>query len=243
MNLTVCILAGGEGKRMKSTLPKVLHLFKGKPMIVQVINRSLELSAKKIIIITGKHNELIQKTVKEYVDDESFKKLRFVIQEIPLGTGDAVKCTLNYYENDEDVLILNGDTPNISTELLNKFINSKGENKLLISEIDDPFGYGRIIMNNSDEIQKIVEEKDCDENEKRVNKINSGIYLIKSENLINYIPLIKNNNSSKEFYLTDIIEIMLQNNIKSYGYLIDRSDNNLILGVNTREQLNNLEKM
>lgn len=243
MNLTVCILAGGEGKRMKSTLPKVLHLFKGIPMIVQVINRSLELNAQKIIIITGKHNELIQKTIKQYLDDESFKKLRFVIQEIPLGTGDAVKCTLNYYENNEEVLILNGDTPNISSELLKKFINSKGENKLLISEIDDPFGYGRIIMDNSDEIHKIVEEKDCNENEKKVNKINSGIYFIKSVNLKKFIPLIKNNNSSKEFYLTDIIEIMLQNSIKSYGYLINKSENNLILGVNTIEQLNNLENI
>ena len=243
MNLTVCILAGGEGKRMKSTLPKVLHLFKGKPMIVQVINRSLELNAQKIIIITGKHNELIQKTVKEYIDEDSFKKLRFVIQETPLGTGHAVKCTLNYYENDEDVLILNGDTPNISTELLKKFINSKGENKLLISEIDDPFGYGRIIMNNSDQIQKIVEEKDCNEYEKKVNKINSGIYLIKSNNLINYIPLIKNINSSKEFYLTDIIEIMLNYKINTYGYLINKIENNLILGVNTKEQLNNLENI
>ena len=243
MNLTVCILAGGEGKRMKSTLPKVLHLFKGKPMIVQVINRSLELNAQKIIIITGKHNELIQKTIKEYLDDESFKKLSFVIQEIPLGTGDAVKCTLNYYENDEDVLILNGDTPNISVELLNKFINSKGENKLLISEIDDPFGYGRIIMGDSDEIEKIIEEKDCNIYEKKVNKINSGIYFMKSANLKKFIPFIKNNNSSREFYLTDIIEIMLNYKINTYGYLIDKLENNLILGVNTIEQLNNLEKI
>lgn len=243
MNLTVCILAGGEGKRMKSTLPKVLHLFKGKPMIVHVINISLELNAQKIIIITGKHNELIQKTIKEYLDNESFKKLRFVIQENPLGTGDAVKCTLNYYEIDENVLILNGDTPNISTELLNKFISSKGNNKLLISEIDNPYGYGRIIMNSSDEIQKIVEEKDANIEEKKTNKINSGIYLLESNNLINYVPLISNNNASKEYYLTDIIEIMLNKHINTYGYLINKNDNHLILGVNTREQLINLENL
>lgn len=243
MNLTVCILAGGEGKRMKSTLPKVLHLFKGKPMIVHVINISLELNAQKIIIITGKHNELIQKTIKEYLDNESFKKLRFVIQENPLGTGDAVKCTLNYYEIDENVLILNGDTPNISKELLNKFISSKGNNKLLISEIDNPYGYGRIIMNSFDEIQKIVEEKDANIEEKKTNKINSGIYLLESNNLINYVPLISNNNASKEYYLTDIIEIMLNKHINTYGYLINKNDNHLILGVNTREQLINLENL
>ena len=243
MKLTVCILAGGLGKRMNSTLPKVCHLFKNRPMIVHVIYNALELKAEKIIIITGKYNEIIQETIKKYIDIELFSKLLFVEQNEPLGTGHAVKCSLKEYNIDENVLILNGDTPNLSNKLLSKFVNDNSINKLLISEIDNPCGYGRIIMNNKNEIQKIVEEKDASEEEKKINKINSGIYLIQSKYLLEFIPLIQNNNKSNEYYLTDIIEIMINHKINIYGYLIDKKDNNLILGVNTIEQLNNLEEM
>lgn len=242
MRLSICILAGGEGKRMKSTLPKVLHLFKFKPMIVHVIEKSLELNPNKIIIVTGKHNNLIQKTIKKFIDEKYYSKITFVIQETPLGTGHAISCTLDKYVDNEMVLILNGDTPNITTDLLQKFTN-KQENRLLISEIDEPKGYGRIIMNTQNEIQKIVEEKDATESEKKINKINSGIYYLKSINLIQYIPKIKNNNKQNEYYLTDIVEILIENNNNIKGYLIDKEDNNLILGVNTIEQLNNLENL
>ena len=166
MNLSICILAGGEGKRMNSTLPKVCHLFKNKPMIVHVIIQALLLNPLKIVIVTGKYNELIQKTIKQYIDYTNYNKISFVIQENPMGTGHAMLCTLNEYLIDDKVLILNGDSPNITSELLGKFIN-QGDNKLLISEIDNPFGYGRIIMNDKNEIRKIVEEKDTSEEEKK----------------------------------------------------------------------------
>jgi len=243
MKLNICILAGGEGKRMKSDLPKVCHLFKNKPMIVHIIEKSLELNADKIIIITGKHNLKIQETIQKYISTDIFEKLKFVIQETPLGTGHAVQCTLNEYNNNVNVLILNGDTPNLSIQLLNKFISSIGDNKLLISEIDNPTGYGRIIMDNKNQIIKIVEEKDCNDEERKTNKINSGIYLLNSNDLKKYLPLLKNNNKSKEYYLTDIIEIFRNNQIYTNGYLIEKYENDFILGVNTKEQLMNLEKM
>lgn len=242
MRLTVCILAGGEGKRMKSNLPKVLHLFKHKPMIVHIIEKSLELNTEKIIIITGKHNNLIQKTIKEFINNDQFNKLSFVIQHNPMGTGHAVSCTLNEYVNNESVLILNGDTPNLTKELLFKFIQNHN-NKILISEIDDPTGYGRIILNNQNNIVKIVEEKDTNTQERLVKLINSGIYFIESKNLIKYIPLIKNKNIQSEYYLTDIIELMILDNIDIKGHLINKDENQLILGVNTAEQLHNLEKL
>lgn len=242
MNLSICILAGGEGKRMNSTLPKVCHLFKNIPMIIHVVNQALELNPNKIIIVTGKHNELIQSTIKKYINIDIFHKFSFVIQETPMGTGHAILCTLGEYLENDKVLILNGDTPKITSLLLKDFID-KGCNNLLISEIDDPFGYGRIIMNDKNEIQKIVEEKDASEEEKTINKINSGIYLIESKNLLEYIPLIKNNNKQKEYYLTDIIELMLNDHKEISGYLINKRDNNLILGVNTIDQLNNLEEI
>ena len=244
MNLSICILAGGNGKRMKSELPKVCVLFKGMPMIVHIINNALKLNTQKIIIITGKYNEFIQNTIKSWINDNDFKKLTFIIQEEALGTGHAVKCSIDCFEKNEEVLILNGDTPNLSFRLLNDFIfYKKGYNKLLISEVDNPSGYGRILMNNENEILKIIEEKDANHIEKKINKINSGIYLINSIDLKQYVNLIQNNNHSNEYYLTDIIELMQLNKIKTYGYIIDKSMNYEILGVNTLEQLNDLEKL
>ena len=156
MRISVCILAGGEGKRMNSTLPKVLHLFKSKPMIVHVIEKSFKLSPERIIIVTGRYNNLIQKTIKQFIEEKYYDKLIFVIQETPMGKGHAISCTLRNYNEDERVLILNGDTPNIRSNLLQKFTN-RYESRLLISVIEEPAGYGRIIMNEKDEIQKIVE--------------------------------------------------------------------------------------
>ena len=246
-NINVCILAGGQGKRMKTELPKVCVNFKGIPMIVHVIKKSLELKVKKIIIITGKFNEIIQNTIKPWINIDDFNNLVFVIQEEPLGTGHAVKCSIGKYDYDninEQVLILNGDCPNLSVELLRNFIEfENGKNKLLISCIKNPYGYGRIMINNENEILKIVEEKDANEEEKKVNKINSGIYLLRSCDLAKYILFITNNNKSNEYYLTDIIEIMLNNEIKTYGYLIDEKYNNEIMGINTLEQLKELENL
>ena len=246
-NINVCILAGGQGKRMKSELPKVCVNFKGIPMIVHVIKKSLELNVKKIIIITGKFNELIKNTIKPWISIDEFNKLVFIIQDEPLGTGHAVKCSIGSYDlNDinEQVLIVNGDCPNLSVELLIKFIEfESSKNKLLISCIENPNGYGRIMINNENEILRIVEEKDADEEEKKINKINSGIYLLRSCDLAKYILFITNNNKSNEYYLTDIIEIMLNSEIKTYGYLINEKYNNEIMGINTIDQLKELENL
>ena len=243
MNLVITILAGGLGKRMKSDLPKVLHLFKEKPMIVHIIEQSFKLKPNKIIIITGKFNDIIQETLRNYFDEEQFKQFIFVIQETPLGTGHAVSCCLSNYSKNENVLILNGDTPKLNQSLLEKFIYSSKDNLLMTCELDDPHGYGRIIKNKKNQIQKIVEEKDASEEERKIKNVNSGIYKIKGEHLINYIPLIENKNKQNEYYLTDIIEILLKNNEQLLNYTISKEENNLILGVNTKEQLEDLENL
>lgn len=243
MNLVVTILAGGLGKRMNSDLPKVLHLFKNKPMLIHIIEQSLLLKPKKIVIITGKFDLLIRDTVQKYIPMINLTKISFIVQDTPLGTGHAIKCCLSQFDNNSNVLILNGDTPKINHELLLKFINSSEENSLLTCNIDDSTGYGRIINNDQGNILKIVEEKDASEEEKKIKIINSGIYKIKSQDLLNFIPQIKNNNKQKEYYLTDIIELFTQNNIKIQSYIINNDENKYILGVNTIEQLINLEKI
>lgn len=239
MNLCVTILAGGLGKRMQSSLPKVLHLWKGKPMLVHVIEQSLFLNPSTILIVTGKFNDLIQETVSKYV---SSTKLQFVMQETPLGTGHAVQCCLPYIKKEDDVLILNGDTPNIQQKLLTNFI-SINKNALITCTFDDPEGYGRIVVNRENQIEKIVEEKDASEEEKGIQQVNSGIYKINGEDLLELIPKIDNHNKQNEYYLTTIIELLNKHKRQICAHLISKEDNAYVKGVNTKEQLEYLEKM
>ena len=241
-NLVITIMAAGEGKRMNSSLPKVLHKFNDIPMLVRIIKESLIIS-NKIIIITGKYDELIKKTINEYILDMlELQKLQYVQQQNPCGTGDAIKSTLHLYNKNELVLILNGDMPLINSKLLNKFIYDGTNNSIMVSNLAKPTGYGRIIYeNHNKKFIKIQEEKDCTEDQKNITIVNCGLYKFESELLLKYIPEIKNNNNQKEYYLTDILEILINNNYKIDTYLLDESDNKYIMGVNNQEELKNLE--
>ena len=131
-SLTLTIMAAGEGKRMKSPIPKVLHLFYEKPFLIRILLECYKLSPNKIIIITGKYDELIKDTIRNYFLSNNmcgFDKIIFVKQSEPLGTGNAIYSTLPFYESNENVLILNGDMPLISYNVLNYFIKDKYENK------------------------------------------------------------------------------------------------------------------
>ena len=244
-NIVITIMAAGEGKRMNSSLPKVLHKFNDIPMLVRIIKESLIIS-NKIIIITGKYDELIKKTINEYILDEmELQKLQYIQQKNPCGTGDAIKSTLHLYNKNELIVILNGDMPLINSKLLNKFINDGTNNSIMVCNLEKPTGYGRIIYdnnNNNNKFIKIQEEKDCTEDQKNITIVNCGLYKFDSELLIKYIPEIKNNNNQKEYYLTDILEILINNKYKIDTYLLDESDNKYIMGVNNQEELKNLEK-
>jgi bifunctional UDP-N-acetylglucosamine pyrophosphorylase/glucosamine-1-phosphate N-acetyltransferase len=235
-HLVVTILAGGEGKRMRSDIPKVLHLFKEKPMLARIIDSVRELNPKKIIIVTGKFHHMIIQTLSKYID---IFGLVFVKQSEPLGTGHAIKCCLDEYEPDNKVLILNGDTPLITSSVLQKFIEGcHGCCNVLAAKFDNPFGYGRIIYDKDGDFTGIVEEKDCSESQRKINIINGGIYYINGFILKNFIPLISNNNVQKEFYLTDIVKTVKD---KSWNVIstvvLDESDTRYISGVNTPEEL------
>jgi hypothetical protein len=240
MNLTITILAAGEGKRMRSNIPKVLHLFQGKPMLVSIIETSKNLDAKKIIIITGKHDVLIKETISRYMDIDN---LVFIQQGTPLGTGDAIKSCLPSYNKEDKVLILNGDMPLINKEILKKFIDaSQYDMNILVARFSNPTGYGRIVYNEKKEFMEIVEEKDCSPEQKKIDIINSGLYYINAELLIKYIPMIENRNSQKEYYLTDIVKIIKHNEeININTFLICQDENKFISGVNTLEELEMLE--
>jgi UDP-N-acetylglucosamine diphosphorylase/glucosamine-1-phosphate N-acetyltransferase len=242
-NLVITILAAGEGKRMKSDVPKVLHLFNGKPMLVRIIETTLLLNPKKIVIITGKFHELIKTTLSDYFDINN-SIIEFVIQKIPQGTGDAIRCCLSCYDKGDKVLILNGDMPLINKEVLEKFIQNSNNSdmSILVARLTNPYGYGRIIFNEEGEFTQIIEEKDCNEEQKKMNIVNSGLYFITSEILQLYIPFIENINAQKEYYLTDIVKIVKENKkTQIHTYLIDEKENSIISGVNTPEELFKLE--
>ncbi len=251
-------MAGGLGKRMESDLPKVLHNVYSiinsnlptnigmmeykyflKPMIVHVIETALQLNPSKIFIITGQYKDIIEQIINQYINFQD--KIEYVMQHKALGTGHAIKCCLTNFEKypNEPTLILSGDVPLISIQTLNNLL-ADNTNKLLVTELDNPFGCGRIILNSENQIIKIIEEKDCLESEKLVKLVNCGIYQLNSTVLCNLIPKITNNNKANEYYLTDIIEIMINNNIPIEYYELEKYKNYEIKNVNTKKDLEEL---
>ena len=156
---------------MNSDLPKVLHKIKGKPMILHILEKSIELNVNKIIIVVGKHYNVIKETIEKYIEKNILDtKINFVLQNSPLGTGDAIKCCKNILskcpEYINKVCILSGDVPLIKKETISNMLFNFQNSKILIAKINNPYGYGRIIIRNN-KIEKIVEEKDCTVEEKK----------------------------------------------------------------------------
>lgn len=237
--IATIILAAGKGTRMDSNIPKVLHKLNGTSLIEHVINISNKLNCSKIIAVIGHQKEVVRHSL------ENHKNLEFAEQNEQKGTAHAVKmCFKNLKEFSGDVLILSGDVPLISLETLKKLIDSKikfgAKAAVLTAEIDNPHGYGRIIRDSKNELNKITEHKDCSENELKVNEINAGIYIIENKFLFKYIPKIGNNNTQSEYYLPDLINLMVKD---GYFTSIYKTKNiTEISGVNSKEQLHNLEE-
>ena len=172
------ILAAGAGTRMKSQKPKVLHEICGKPMLQHVIDTAHELNVDQIVVVVGHGAEKVQEAIEDNVD--------YVYQEEQLGTGHAVMQAKSFFENYKgNVLVLYGDTPFISAKTLQKFMEYHKENHLdatiLTAKIEDPTSYGRIIRNKKGQIKAIVEHKDANAEQLKINEINSGMYYFKAD--------------------------------------------------------------
>ncbi len=232
------ILAAGEGKRMNSKLPKMLHPILGAAMIEHVIRSCCAIS-EQLFVVTGHGGDEVQAYVRNNLGDIN-QKLSFVDQPEQKGTGHAVLMAEPYLDthSESDVLVLYGDVPNVTSETLNKFIEThKKENAAitLISAVTEkPYGYGRIIRENG-VFTKIVEEKDVNEQERHVKEINTGVYLFKEKHLCAALKLLNNNNAQHEYYLTDTLEI-----VKGFGLptgIYCSEDFAEFSGVNTKVQL------
>lgn len=235
---TSVILAAGMGTRMKSKMPKVLHKVCGKPLSKWVIDASKAAGADKVCAVVGHKAE----TVKEVFGDVC----EFALQTEQKGTGHAVMQAIDVIKNSKgEVVILNGDTPLITAETINKAIeyhkNNGNQATVITAILDDATGYGRIVRDNDGSVLKIVEQKDASEEEKKINEVNSGMYVFDAQSLVYALDKITPNNAQGEYYLTDTLEILLSAGKKIGGYAI--SDNDEIRGINDRVQLNEAEKI
>ncbi|RHW75884.1 bifunctional UDP-N-acetylglucosamine diphosphorylase/glucosamine-1-phosphate N-acetyltransferase GlmU [Colwellia sp. RSH04] len=199
MSLSVVILAAGKGTRMRSSLPKVLHPVADKPMVGHVIDSARHLGAENIYVVYGFGGELLKA---EVTGDD----LTFVEQKEQLGTGHAVDQASPYLKDDEDVLVLYGDVPLTKVSTLNSLLSVKPDNgmALLTVHLANPTGYGRIVRDGAT-VVGIVEQKDANAEQLRINEANTGILLANGKDLKRWLSGLSNNNAQGEYYLTDII--------------------------------------
>ncbi|MBC7741689.1 MAG: bifunctional UDP-N-acetylglucosamine diphosphorylase/glucosamine-1-phosphate N-acetyltransferase GlmU [Bdellovibrionaceae bacterium] len=231
MKSTAIILAGGQGTRMKSALPKVLHPVAGRPMIVRIVDSCRKADVTDIRIVVG-HGQNLVKTVLEPLAIQTY------VQKEQLGTADAVKAAdLNSLEG--TVLIMNGDHPLISAQDIKNFMSDFREQKLDLAvvtvELKNPAEFGRAVRNSNKQLVSIVEAKDASADTLKIKEVATGIYIAKAEVLQKLIPKIKNENSKKEYYLPDLIELAFTSNLKVQAILSENAD--VSHGVNTQAEL------
>lgn len=228
-SIDVIILAAGEGKRMGEGPPKVLRLLNGVPLLQHIINTVTQLkNVNQIyIVVSEKTKEVISSTINS-------NTINYLVQGNSKGTAKAVEPYVSIKNKAQFALILAGDTPLISKEILDSFIKSVHMNAGIIGfRPTDAKQYGRIINN------KIIEYKDCNEIERNITLCNTGVYMISTIILERYLPFITNDNVQKEYYLTDIFNFNFSKSI----YEIDKSNSYLFQGVNTLEDLQELQNL
>jgi UDP-N-acetylglucosamine pyrophosphorylase len=230
----VLIMAGGLGKRMNSELPKVLHELNGLPIIVHVLKSVLNIDATSIIyIIVGAFRDQIEKVVNQHFFKSDY--FRYINQPEPLGTGHAIQCCLPVLQqqfSSVKVLVLSGDVPFFSTQSMRDVMNIQSKATIVATQMEDPYGYGRIIKSELE--LRIVEEKDCTDEEKQVKMVNCGIYAFENETLCQNLPKIKNENAQNEYYLTSIFET-IQGKVGFYEIPAEKQYE--VCGINTPDQL------
>lgn len=236
------ILAAGQGTRMKSDIPKILHKVCGKEMIRYVIEASTKSGIDKNIVVLGHGKEKVGYNIKD-MNVETVEQP--IGDDLPYGTGCAVMAAEEFIGDEDMVLILCGDGPLISEETLRSFIAYHEENQyvatIMTAYLDNPTGYGRIVRKEDGSIDKIVEEKDASEEIKKIKEINTGIYCFKGRVLKYALKKIKRDNSQKEYYLTDTIKVLNDEGAKVGAWVLEDAED--IKAVNDRVQLAEVSKI
>ncbi len=241
MNLHIVILAAGQGKRMYSQTPKVLHHLAGKPMLAQVVETAQQLNPNAIHVIYGHGGEQIKKSLPDL-------PVHWVHQAEQLGTGHAVMQALPHVPPESLVLVLSADVPLIQTQTLQALIECgtttnvhQSTLALLVAHLDNPYGLGRIIRDNQAKVCSIVEEKDANEQEKNIKEIYTGICCAKAADFAKWLPQLGNHNAQGEYYLTEIIALAVKAQTPITTMTV--ADPVEVQGVNNRLQLQQLERI
>jgi bifunctional UDP-N-acetylglucosamine pyrophosphorylase/glucosamine-1-phosphate N-acetyltransferase len=200
MSLDIVVLAAGQGKRMHSTLPKVLHKVAGRPMLAHVLETARALSPGRIIVVHGHGGDVVRAAF-------AAMDITWIEQAEQLGTGHALTQALPSVKPRDDVLVLYGDVPLIRAETLRTLIEAKDSGLAMLSaELPDPSGYGRIVRDAQGRVTRIVEEKDASAEERALREVNVGFLVAQAARLTAWLASVKNRNAQQEYYLTDVVQ-------------------------------------
>jgi bifunctional UDP-N-acetylglucosamine pyrophosphorylase/glucosamine-1-phosphate N-acetyltransferase len=233
MPLDVIVLAAGQGKRMRSDLPKVLHPLAGRALLAHVLDTAHALSPRMTIVVHGHGAERVRAAFPQ-------ADLEWVLQAEQLGTGHAVQQAMPKVDAKSTVVILYGDVPLVRAESLKRLIDAAGDGvAVMTTELDDPKGYGRIVRQPSGRVERIVEDKDASEKERAIREINTGLMIAPAGALRGWLAALRNDNAQGEYYLTDVIVMAARAGMKVNGVISPTEAE--VLGVNDKVQLARLE--
>lgn len=235
MKLEVVILAAGQGTRMKSQLPKVLHPLAGKPLLAHVVETAEQINAAAIHVVVGHGGERIQQQLGHY-------PVNWIQQEEQLGTGHAVAQAMPVIDRDSTVLVLYGDVPLTSLDTLKRLTKRVDQQHmgLLTVHLENPDGYGRIIRDTDDRVVAIVEEKDAAAEQRTIKEGNTGILAVPAQKLSEWLPRLSSDNAQGEYYLTDIVAMAVEDGLSVEAEVAVKEQE--VQGVNSRKQLAELER-
>ena len=234
MALQIVILAAGQGKRMRSGLPKVLHPLAGRPLLAHVLDTARALKAQRIVVVHGHGAEAVRAAFPD-------AGIAWALQPEQLGTGHAVQQAMPHLEAGGDVLVLYGDVPLVRAATLRRLLEAAREGLAVLTvELDDPAGYGRVLRDQAGRVARIVEHKDASPSERAVREVNAGFYALSAPRLAGWLKKITNRNAQKEYYLTDIVALAVAEDVPVIG--VRAEDEWEVAGVNSRRELAALER-
>jgi len=234
MALQIVILAAGVGKRMRSSLPKVLHPLAGRPLLAHVLDTARALNARRIVVVHGHGAEAVRAAFAD-------RGIAWALQAEQLGTGHAVQQAMPQLEGDGDVLVLYGDVPLVREATLRRLLEAAREGvAVLTAEPDDAAAYGRVVRDHAGRVARIVEHKDATAEERAIREINAGFFALGAQRLAGWLKMITNRNAQKEYYLTDIVALAVAEGVPVIA--VKAEDAWEVAGVNSKRELAGLER-